>query len=66
MIISDISYMQSSTNVYTERLAEWLTLLLRIQEVLGSSLDLESAYPDRVFSWFSQFLQANAEISTLN
>jgi hypothetical protein len=32
---------------------EWLTLLLRIWEVLGSNLGPETGYPDLGFSWFS-------------
>jgi hypothetical protein len=39
----------------------WLTLLLRIREVLGSNLDPETGYPD-TFSWFSKSLPENAGI----
>jgi hypothetical protein len=41
--------------------AEWLALLLRIQEVLGSILDTETGYTE-VFHSLSQFLQAKAGI----
>jgi hypothetical protein len=41
---------------------EWLTLLLRIREVPGSNLDLETGYPHCDFRGFPQFLQANVRI----
>jgi len=38
-------------------MVEWLTLLLRIQEVPGSNLGPETGYTDWGFSWFSQSLR---------
>jgi hypothetical protein len=43
-------------------LVEWLTLLLRIREVLDSNLGLETGYADEGFIDFPQSLQANARI----
>jgi hypothetical protein len=44
---------------------EWLTLLLCIQEVLGSNLGPETGYPDCGFSWFSSVLTGKLWDSTL-
>jgi hypothetical protein len=41
--------------------ADWLALLLRIQEVLGSILDTETGYTE-VFHNLPQFLHAKAGI----
>jgi hypothetical protein len=39
---------------------DWLTILLLIQEVLGSNLGLETTYSDWGFCGFTQYLEANA------
>jgi hypothetical protein len=40
----------------------WLTLLLRIREVMGSNLGPKTGYPDYVWCGFPQSFQANAGI----
>jgi hypothetical protein len=45
----------------TKVVAEWLTLLLRVQEVPGSNFDPGTGYPEG-FRGFPQSLQANARI----
>jgi hypothetical protein len=42
-------------------MVEWLTLLLRIREVLGSNLDSETGYSE-ILRDFPQYLQINARI----
>jgi hypothetical protein len=42
---------------------EWLTLLLRIQEVPGSNLDQEVEYPDWGSSWFLPVLPTECQDS---
>jgi hypothetical protein len=42
--------------------AEWVTLLLRIREVPGSSLRSITGYPTEVFRDFPQCLQVNAGV----
>jgi hypothetical protein len=44
---------------------EWLTLLLRILEVLDSKLGPETSYPDWGISWFSSILPSKCWDSTL-
>jgi hypothetical protein len=43
-------------------MVEWLTILLRIQDVLGSNLNLETDYSTEILLGFFQSLEANAEI----
>jgi hypothetical protein len=43
-------------------MVKWLTLLLRIWEVPGSSLGPETGYPDESFCGFPQSLQVNSRI----
>jgi hypothetical protein len=43
---------------------EWLSLLLRIQEVLRSNIGSDTSYADRGFRGFTQKLQANARVAT--
>jgi hypothetical protein len=40
----------------------WLTLLLRIREVMGSNLGPKTGYPDYVWCGFPQSFQANSGI----
>jgi hypothetical protein len=47
-------------------MVEWLTLLLGIQEVLGSNVSLGTSYPDWSFCGFIESLEANAEIEPWN
>jgi hypothetical protein len=42
---------------------DWLTLLFRIREAVGSNLGPETGYPE-FFRDLCQFLQANARIVT--
>jgi hypothetical protein len=44
---------------------EWFTILVRVPEVMGSNLGLETVYPDQGFSWFSSVPSYECRQSTL-
>jgi hypothetical protein len=65
--IGDIQYVprnvEPDTTIYSNVVIEWLTLLRRIWEILGSTLDLGTGYREwGFFRGFPQSLHASAEI----
>jgi hypothetical protein len=47
-------------------MVEWLTLVLRIREALGSDLFPETNYPDQDFLWFLSVSPEDCGDSTFN